>query len=206
VTEYGVRFEARPYDGFSTGLFLEHREHRHALARQGAARALNLFAYTCAFSVPLAKSGAHVTNVDVSARYLQWGRRNHALNGLEKASVRYARMDALAYLAYAARHAGERFDLIVIDPPTFGAGDRRRGITPWKIASGYPKVLAAAARVLMPGGRIFAATNTRELAADRALRRMVETSIGQVRWEQLPPWPDDVRERGRVAAALFTPR
>jgi 23S rRNA (cytosine1962-C5)-methyltransferase len=206
VEEHGVHYEVRLYDGLSTGLFLDHRDHRRALAEGGAARVLNLFAYTCAFSVPLAASGAHVTNVDVSARYLEWGRRNHALNGLESAPVRYARMDSLAYLNYAARHADQRFDLVILDPPTFGAGDSRRGIKPWKATTGYPTLLAAAARVLTPKGRIFAATNTRELADDASLRRMVESSLGPVQWERLPRWPVDVRERGRVAAVLFTPR
>lgn len=206
VEEHGVRYEVRLYDGFSTGLFLDHRDHRRALAERGAARVLNLFAYTCAFSVPLAVSGAQVTNVDVSARYLEWGRRNHALNGLHAAPVRYARMDSLAYLNYAARHAEERFDLVILDPPTFGAGDSRRGITPWKATTGYPKLLAAAARALTPTGRIFAATNTRELAGGGALRRMVESSLGPVVWDRLPPWPVDVREAGRVAAVLFRPR
>jgi 23S rRNA (cytosine1962-C5)-methyltransferase len=206
VEEYGSRFEIRPYDGFSTGLFLEHREHRQRLAERGVTRALNLFAYTCAFSVSLVAAGAEVTNVDVSARYLEWGRRNHALNGLDTASVRYSRMDAMAYLSYAARHAKERFDLVVLDPPTFGAGNSRRGVKPWKATTDYPKLLAAAVSVLTPSGAIFAATNTRELATEGALRRMIHTSIGRVQWETLPPWPVDVRERGRVAAALFRPR
>jgi len=206
VEEYGARFEARPYDGFSTGLFLEHREHRRALAERRVARALNLFAYTCAFSVPLAASGTHVTNVDVSARYLDWGRRNHALNDVDPAAVRYARMDSLEYLDYCARRPNERFDLVILDPPTFGAGNRRRGVKPWKATTGYPRLLAAARRVLSPGGSIFAATNTRELANGVALRQLVESAVGAVTWERLPPWPDDVRERGRVAAVLFTPR
>lgn len=206
VNEHDLRFEVRPYDGFSTGLFLEHRDHRLALAERGVTRALNLFAYTCTFSVPLAAAGAHVTNVDVSARYLDWGRRNHTLSQVDPARVRYARLDAMAYLAYAARHAEERFNLVVLDPPTFGAANSRRGVKPWKASADYPKLLAAAARVLTPGGAIFAATNTRELAADGALRRMIESSVGAVRWRPLPAWPDDLRERGRVAAALFTLR
>ena len=206
VEEYGVRFEVRPYDGFSTGLFLEHRDHRRALAQRGAARALNLFAYTCAFSVPLASSGAHVTNVDVSSKYLEWGRRNHELNDIDMATVRFSRMDAMAYLNYAARHEHERFDLIVIDPPTFGAGSARRNVKPWKATTGYPKLLAAAARVLTPSGAIFAATNTRELADAAVFKGMIEDALGRVQWEKLPPWPQDLRERGRVAAALFRPR
>jgi 23S rRNA (guanine2445-N2)-methyltransferase / 23S rRNA (guanine2069-N7)-methyltransferase len=206
TVQYGVRYEVRPFDGFSTGLFLEHRERRRALAQQGRTRVLNLFAYTCAFSVPLALAGAHVTNVDVSARYLEWGRRNHALNGVDSALVRYARMDAMAYLAYAVRHQEQRFDLIVLDPPTFGAGSSRRGVKPWKAAAGYPALLAAAARVLTRDGVVFAATNTRDLAVTGSLRRLIESALGPVRWRPLPAWPKDFREQERVAAVLFTPR
>ena len=205
VKEYGVQFQVRLYDGFSTGLFLEHRDHRRALGRLGVTRALNLFAYTCAFSVPLAASGAHVTNVDVSARYLDWGRRNHTLNGIDLANVRFSRMDSMAFLEYAARHEEQRFDLIILDPPTFGAGDARRKVKPWKATTGYPRLLTAATRALAPGGVIFAATNTRELADDRVFRTMIEGALGAVRWQQLPSWPRDVREKGRVAAALFMP-
>ena len=84
------------YDGLSTGLFLEHRDHRRALAELHPGRVLNLFAYTCAFAMPLARAGAHVTNVDVSSRYLDWGRRNLALNGLPPAAMRFLRRDAVA--------------------------------------------------------------------------------------------------------------
>ena len=206
VEEHGARFEVRLYDGFSTGLFLEHREHRRTLAERGATRVLNLFAYTCGFSVPLALAGAHVTNVDVSARYLDWGRRNHELNDVDTSRVRYSRLDAQSYLAYAERHAHERFDLVVLDPPTFGSANARKGIGSWKATRDYPALLAAAARVLSPGGAIFAATNAREMAEPNTLRDVVSGALGRVSWEPLPPWPEDVRERGRVAAVLFRPR
>ncbi|MGE3342332.1 MAG: class I SAM-dependent methyltransferase [Vicinamibacterales bacterium] len=206
VHEYDTLFEVRPYDGFSTGLFLEHREHRRMLAERGAVRVLNLFAYTCAFSVPLARMGAHVTNVDVSARYLEWGVRNHALNDIEPAHVRYARRDAQAYLAYAARHDHERFDLIVIDPPTFGAAAKRRGVKAWKAEEDYPALLAAAVQVLTPDGAIFAATNARPLAAGSTFRQLIRAAVPHARFVPLPPWPPDLREHDRVAAVLFTPR
>jgi 23S rRNA (cytosine1962-C5)-methyltransferase len=207
VREGEVRFEVRPYDGLSTGLFLEHRQHRRALAERPAGRALNLFAYTCAFSVPLAKTGWHVTNVDVSGRYLDWGRRNHALNSLEAARVRFLRRDARAFLRAAAKRADERFDLVIIDPPTFGAVDHRRGIPAWRSVDDYPAIVRAAANVLAPGGVIFAATNTRELAAKGVLEHLVIEALGTTpRWHALPPWPLDVTERERVAAVLFERR
>jgi 23S rRNA G2069 N7-methylase RlmK/C1962 C5-methylase RlmI len=95
--------------------------------------------------------------------------------------------------------------LIILDPPTFGAGDARRKVKPWKATTGYPQLLAAASRALAPGGVIFAATNTRELADAGVFKGMIEGALGGVRWEKLPAWPRDVREPGRVAAALFTP-
>jgi 23S rRNA (cytosine1962-C5)-methyltransferase len=210
VHEYGIQYEVRMFDGFSTGLFLEHREHRRALAGRGAANVLNLFAYTCGFSVPLAKAGAHVTNVDVSARYLRWGGRNHEINdtpsGSRASRVQYLRMDAMAWLRHAARHPDKRFDLIILDPPTFGAADRKKGIKSWQASRDYPALIDAAVRVLTPGGAIFAATNSRTLALPGALRKMIQSAVPRVRWEALPPWPPDLRERGRVAAALFTLR
>lgn len=206
VEEHGVRYEVRPYDGLSTGLFLEHREHRRALAAWRPARVLNLFAYTCGFAVPLALAGAEVTNVDVSARYLDWGRRNAVLNGLDLKTMRFFRRDAREYLAQAVRKPEERFDLVILDPPSFGAADRRRGVAAWRAVDDYPALVRAAARVLTPGGRLFAATNTRELAVEGVLAHLVTSALDRRPHSQaLPPWPDDVRERGRVAAVCVVP-
>lgn len=206
VREYASRFEVRLYDGLSTGLFLEHREHRRALAASAPGRALNLFAYTCAFSVPLAATGWTVTNVDVSARYLDWGRRNLALNGSDAARVRFLRRDAMTYLAQAAKRSDERYDLVILDPPSFGAADSRRGIPAWRAVRDYPALVRAAAAVVAPGGAIFAATNTRELTARGVLPRLVREALGRSpRIRPLPPWPDDLTERSRVAAICIEP-
>ena len=203
VLEHGRSYEVRLFDGFSTGLFLEHREHRHWLPTLQPSRVLNLFAYTCAFSVPLIHGGAHVTNVDVSSRYLEWGRRNLALNGLAPEAARFYKMDALAFLAWAAKREAERFDLVILDPPTFAAGDAREKRKPWKATTGYPELVQAATRVLTKGGHIFASTNARELATHDVLSQVVEQGLGRrPRWVPLPPWPVDVRERERVAAVL----
>lgn len=204
VREHASQFEIKPYDGFSTGLFLEHREHRRHLATLVPQRVLNLFAYTCAFAVPLVAAGADVVNVDVSARYLDWGRRNLALNAPATGAARFVKMDAREYLAFAERR-GERFDLVIVDPPTFAAADTRRKRAAWKAVDDYPGLLRAASRVLTPGGRIFAASNTRELAVPGALDELIaQTFQTHLRWTPLPPWPLDVRERGRVAAVCVS--
>lgn len=206
VDEYGTRFEVKPYDGLSTGLFLDHREHRRALAERQPARVLNLFAYTCAFAMPLARAGAAVTNVDVSGRYLEWGRRNLSLNGLEAASMRFLRRDAMEYLAQATKRPDERFDLVILDPPTFAAANKRRGVSAWRAADHYPALVNAAVQVLAPGGAVFAASNTRELASKGVLADLIDASLPrEPQWLSLPPWPVDVRARDRVAAVLFAP-
>lgn len=206
VREYDTQFEVRLYDGLSTGLFLEHREHRRALAAMPPGRALNLFAYTCAFAVPLAARGWTVTNVDVSARYLEWGRRNLALNDLAAAPVRFLRRDAQSYLARAARHADERYELVILDPPSFGAADRRRGVAAWSAVRDYPALVRAATGVVAPGGVIFAASNSRDLAAPGVLRTVIRDALGRSpRWRALPSWPPDVTDRERVAAVCFQP-
>lgn len=206
VREYGSRFEVRLYDGLSTGLFLEHREHRRALAEGRPGRALNLFAYTCAFAVPLAAAHWTVTNVDVSARYLEWGKRNLSLNSGDVERVRFLRRDALTYLAQAVKRRDERYDLVILDPPSFGAADPRRGIAAWRAARDYPALVRAAAAVLAPGGAIFAASNTRELTDRGALPAIVRDALGRSpRVRPLPAWPVDLTDRGRVAALVVEP-
>ena len=74
-------YEVRPFAGFSTGLFLDQRENRKWLSeRSQQKRVLNLFAYTCAFSVACASKGARTTSVDLSKKYLEWGRKNFDVN------------------------------------------------------------------------------------------------------------------------------
>src|SRR5205823_5213751 len=77
---------------------------------------LNTFAYTCAFSVAAAAAGASTASVDVSPRYLDWGKRNFTHNGLDPAPHRFARMDTFEFLGYAKRKQ-LAFDLIILDPP-----------------------------------------------------------------------------------------
>jgi 23S rRNA G2069 N7-methylase RlmK/C1962 C5-methylase RlmI len=111
----------------------------------------------------------------------------------------------MTYLASLSARSKERFDLVILDPPTFGAADARRGVPAWRALRDYPRLVRAAAAVLAPGGAIFAATNTRELARRGALKRLVTDALDRSpRWLPLPPWPVDVTEAHRVAAVLFS--
>ncbi len=126
AVENGIRFRIRPYDGFAVGLFLDQRANRKWLRGQAdGKRVLNLFAYTCGFSVAAACGGAAETlSVDVSKKYLEWGRDNFAANNLTLDGHRFIVEDALHFLERIVRR-GERFELVVLDPPTFGRSKAR---------------------------------------------------------------------------------
>ena len=118
VLEYGHRFYVNLHDYLDTGLFLDHRETRRMVGEEAAGkRVLNLFAYTCSFGVYAAAAGAdRVDNLDLSNTYLDWGKRNFTLNDLDPAAHGFLREDALAWLRKAP---GQKYDLVVLDPPTF---------------------------------------------------------------------------------------
>jgi 23S rRNA (cytosine1962-C5)-methyltransferase len=159
VFENGVQFLIRPYDGFSVGLFLEHRENRRQLREIATAkRVLNCFAYTCGFSVAAALGGAETVSVDVSKRYLEWGKRNFARNGLSLDGHMFICSDTQDYFRRAARQ-GREFDLVVLDPPTFGRV-KETG-RHFSIQRDLHKLVAGASERLAPGGQILLSVNHR---------------------------------------------
>jgi 23S rRNA (cytosine1962-C5)-methyltransferase len=216
MREHDYRLEVRLYDGLSTGIFLDQRENRKwvqegvraRLQRGSAPKVLNTFAYTCAFSVAAARAGAATTSVDVSARYLEWGKRNFALNGMEtgEGSVhRFARMDTFEFFEYAQRK-GLRYDLVILDPPSFSAGSRKKGIRPWSSLSDYPELIRVARGVLEPRGSVFASTNTVELCRPGRMQQLVTKALGkEPRWLTLPDAPVDfAKDQERFAAVAFS--
>lgn len=207
VRENGCALEVRLYDGFSTGLFLDQRHTRRALAQWAAAgrpSMLNTFAYTGAFSAALARVGCETTTVDVSPRYLDWAKHNFTISGLDPDAHRFAKMDALAHLELAAKR-GWRYGLIVLDPPTFSAAQKRRKIAAWSSVKHYPRLIELAAAVLEPGGRIFASTNTRELLEPGAFRALIREGLGgrHMREHELPDPPADLRGCPTLPATLW---
>lgn len=118
VLENGMRFGICLEEGYSPGLFPDQRENRRVLRERSPGKVLNLFCYTCAFSVAGALSGAVTTSVDLSKKFLQTGRKNFSRNGISHEGHRFVAEDAQVYLRRLAAR-GERFDWIVLDPPTF---------------------------------------------------------------------------------------
>lgn len=167
VRENGLQFELSFSEGYSYGLFLDQRDNRRRLltghiaagfplrAPGAAFRVLNTFAYTCAFSVAAAKAGAHTTSLDLSKKYLEWGRRNFALNGLDLATHDFIYGDVFDWLRRLAKK-GRHFDAVLLDPPTFSQA-KESGV--FRAEKDYGKLVALALPLLAPEGILFASTN-----------------------------------------------
>jgi len=153
-----------PLGGLNAGLFTDMREQRRGLHRFAAGkRVLNLFSYTGALSVTCARAGAaSVTSVDTSAGVQAWAAGNFARAGYPNNDARwkFETGDAVRFLARAARDK-ERYDLVIIDPPTFSTA---RG-QPWTLDRDYPALIAQAASVIPEGGVLWLAANTHELGS-----------------------------------------
>jgi len=157
VTEAGVRFGVDFSAGYSCGLFLDQRANRARLRRDPPKRLLNTFAYTCSFSVVAALGGATTVSVDLSKKSLERGRANFALNGLDTAAGhRFLADDVLDVMPRLARR-GEKFDAVILDPPTFSRGSRGRV---WQVEEHFAALLSATFGVTGPGARILLSTNS----------------------------------------------
>ncbi len=170
VTEQGLRFEVNLSDYLDTGLFLDHRRTRGIIRHYAAGkRVLNLFAYTGSFTVYARAGGAAATTtVDMSRTYQDWTRRNLALNGFaESAEHRLETMDCLQFLERGPA-AGEAYDYIVLDPPTF-SNSKRMHAESFAVDRDWPALLRMAERWLAPEGWLYFSTNSRQLKWDEAL-------------------------------------
>jgi len=137
---------------------------------------LNLFSYTCAFTVAAAAGGARRTlSVDASRSALAWGERN--LAGLVAAGLaangdhRVLAADVFRALDGFAR-TRERFDLVVLDPPSYSTTKATR----FSADRDYARLAAAALRVLAPGGKLLACTNHRGIQRARFRRDLHEAA------------------------------
>lgn len=171
IREHGLRLLARPYDGYATGVFLEHRDNRARVRAQAAGRrVLNLFAYTCGFSVAAGLGGATQTvSVDISKKHLEWGRRNFAANGLPLEPHRFLCRDVFAFFRGAQRQQ-QRFDLVVLDPPTFARSKESRRV--FSIADDLDELVTGAVELLDRDGLGLLATNHRGTSLERLERAL----------------------------------
>ena len=203
IRENGVRFELSFNEGYSIGLFLDQRDNRRRflvnhvaagfpLFATGAAgqEVLNTFAYTCGFAVCAALAGARTTSLDLSKKYLEWGRRNFVLNGLDPAAHDFIFGDTFDWLHRLAKKR-RAFDAVILDPPTFS---RSKEHGTFQADKDFGRLVAAALPVLKRGGVLFAATNSATLRPERFLEMIAvaATAAGRTiaRQHYVPQPPD----------------
>jgi 23S rRNA G2069 N7-methylase RlmK/C1962 C5-methylase RlmI len=182
VGEGGLRFWVNLDDYLDTGLFLDHRWARARVGAEAAGkRVLNLFCYTGAFTVYAAAGGASATtSVDLSATYLAWAADNLALNRLADPRHELVRADVLAWLE---QPSAARYDLIVLDPPSFSNSKKMRGVL--DLERDHPYLVGACLQRLAPGGVLYFSTNHRSLKL--AIDRRDDLVIEDLTRPSIPP-------------------
>ena len=186
VQEYGLSFEVDLNGYLDTGLFLDHLDTRILVGSMADdARFLNLFAYTGSASVHAAAGGAKTTlTVDLSQTYLDWARRNMALNGFDGPEDRFERADAVMWVTQA-RRAGMRFDLIFVDPPTF-SNSKSMGTRTWDVQRDHAELLIGVSRLLSEEGVVVFSCNLRSFKPDRETLERYGVTIEDITAKTIP--------------------
>jgi 23S rRNA (cytosine1962-C5)-methyltransferase len=203
IVENNLRYELSFAEGYSVGLFLDQRDNRRRLLTsyagpqfklfEGSLRGrevLNTFAYTCGFSVCAARAGARVTSLDLSKKYLEWGRRNFELNGLDHTQHDFIYGDAFDWMRRLHKK-GRPFDLIILDPPTFSQS-KEHGT--FSVRKDYGELMKRALPLLNSGGILFASTNAADWPAEEFLgtvRAAITTARRRILHEHYVPQPPD---------------
>ncbi len=161
VHEGGLKFLVNLSDYVDTGLFLDHRITREMVRNESQGTDfLNLFAYTGSFSVYAAAGGAaSTTTVDLSKNYLDWAKRNFEINSLAAPQNLFVANDSIGFLEAAAEDKRRRFDLAVVDPPTYS--NSKRTATDWDIQLRHVELLEKVHAVMRLGGVVYFSTNFR---------------------------------------------
>jgi 23S rRNA (cytosine1962-C5)-methyltransferase len=191
ATERHLKFGIDFGTGYSPGLFLDQRENRRYVRHIARRRVLNCFAYTCSFSISAACRGAITLNIDVSKKYLSRGRENFALNNLPTINHRFITDDVRAVLPRLARR-GEKFDAIILDPPTFSHSP---GAKRFHIEEEFEKLLIDALALAERDSHVLLSTNCSALR-EQALEVMARYCLKATRRaatfhrsSQLPDFP-----------------
>ena len=176
ASERYLRFGLDFGTGYSPGLFLDQRENRRYVRHIAPRRLLNCFAYTCSFSVCAACKGASTVNIDLSKKSLTRGRENFVLNNLSTVDHRFIADDVRSVLPSLARR-GEKFDAIILDPPTFS---RSPGGKRFQVQHDFESLLISALAVAERDAHVLVATNCSALG-ERALEVMARYCLKETR-------------------------
>jgi 23S rRNA (cytosine1962-C5)-methyltransferase len=189
ATERHLKFGIDFGTGFSPGLFPDQRENRSFVRHIAPKRLLNCFAYTCSFSVSATNVGAMTLNIDLSKKSLARGRENFALNSLPTMGHRFIADDVMEVLPRLARK-GEKFDVIILDPPTFS---RSPGGKTFHVENDFEKLLVDSLELAERDSHVLLSTNCSTLG-EHALEVMTRYGLKAARrtgtFRRSPPLPD----------------
>jgi len=165
VSEGPARFRVNLQRYLDTGLFPDHRPIRHFIREQASGKAfLNLFCYTATATVHAALGGASRSlSVDLSPTYLDWAKKNLALNGINPWHHQLVQTDCMAFL----RSNRDHFDLIFLDPPTFSNSKRTSNVL--DIQRDHAELIRLCMARLTRSGLLIFSTNSRRFKLDPAL-------------------------------------
>lgn len=188
VGEGGLKFLVNLADYVDTGLFLDHRITRQMVRDAAEGKSfLNLFAYTGAFTVYAAAGGARRTcSVDLSAGYLDWAKQNMQLNGFVGDQHEFIVSDVAQFVH--DHPAGEKYDLVVFDPPTFS--NSKRTEDDWNVQTDAVPLLEKLLPLVRKGGVIYFSTNFRRFKFEP--ESLVASEIHEISKQTLP---EDFRNR-----------
>jgi 23S rRNA (cytosine1962-C5)-methyltransferase len=182
VRENGLVYRIDLVKDLHTGLFHDQRGNRlefRALA--AGCRVLNMFAYTGAFSVAAAAGGAvQVTSVDTAGRYLDWARDNFRLNDIDPGAHEFITGDCFVELERLTR-AGRRFDIIIMDPPSYSTTRKSRFTT----TGGTAELVQKTLQLLAPQGVLVTSSNLQKLSLADYLKELRRGSLAAGRQLQV---------------------
>ena len=191
-SEKGMKLEIHPYDGFSTGIFLDQRNNREFLRKSFSDKeVLNCFSYTCAFSVACALNHNRVTSVDLSKKYLEWGKINFVLNGLKPDDYFFYAVDVFEQFK-KAKKLGKSYDLIILDPPSFSRNNQGKAFS---VKRDMKELVEESCDVLNSKGVLFVSSNLATWSSV-VLKKLVGEVLKSknLKFEEvsLPPTPSDL--------------
>ncbi len=172
--ENNINYEMRSDSGQSFGLFLDQRLQRNWVLNNSKGReVLNLFSYTCGFSVAAALGGAtQVTSIDTNKNVLNWGRKNFEINQLDPTKFRFLLRDSLDFLESSLKKQ-IKYDLIICDPPSFSRGEK--GV--FKIETSLETLLRNCLNCLSENGELLFSTNFENIYIDDIRRIILKLKI-----------------------------
>ena len=199
VEENGLKYYIQLGRNQNTGLFLDMANGRQWVhSHVSNKRVLNLFAYTCAFSVvALAGGASRIVNVDMSKSALSTGRENHRLNEQDLSKVKFEGVDIFKSFSRLKKHGP--YDLLISDPPQFQKGSV-------DIKRDYKKIIRRIPELLVPGGQVMLCLNSPELTDDFLLSNVGEYCPSCEHVETIPvPSVFKESEKGRgLKVLVFT--